>query len=84
LIIGIDEGNGADVGRALDVVLAAIGNIAAPHRPIMPQANIILRNDVTMSVPLACCVRPIAQSELVFGPRALHLGGAPIFSAGSR
>src|SRR2546425_7760057 len=59
-----------------------IGSIAAPQRPIMPQANIMLRNEVTMSVPLACCVRPIAHSELVFGPRAYISAARRIFSAG--
>ena len=37
---------------------------------------------MTISVPLACCVRPIAQSELVFGPRAYSSAARPILSAG--
>ncbi len=46
------------------------GIMAAPQRPIIPQASIRLSSAVTRSVPLACWVRPIAQSVLVFGPRA--------------
>ena len=46
------------------------GIIAAPQRPIMPQASIRLSSDVTRSVPLACWVSPIAHSVLVFGPNA--------------
>ena len=46
------------------------GIIAAPQRPIIPQASIRFRSDVTRSVPLACCVSPIAHSVLVRGPLA--------------
>ena len=47
-----------------------IGIIGAPQRPIIPQANIRLSSEVTMSVPVWCCVSPIAQSVAERGPRA--------------
>src|SRR5207245_2239593 len=52
-----------------------IGSIAAPQRPIMPHASIRLSSAVTRSVPLACCVSPMAHSVLVFarGPNTSTL-----------
>ena len=47
-----------------------IGSIAAPQRPIIPQARSRFSRLATMSVPVACWVSPMAQSVEVFGPLA--------------
>ena len=47
-----------------------MGIIAAPQRPIIPVARMRLSSDATMSVPVRCCVSPIAQSVDDRGPRA--------------
>jgi hypothetical protein len=59
-----------------------MGSIAAPQRPIMPQASIRLSRLATMSVPVLCWVRPIAQSVEVAGPRAYISAARRMVSAG--
>ena len=59
-----------------------MGIICAPQRPIIPQASSRLSRLATMSVPVACWVRPIAQSVEVRGPRAYISAAARIRSAG--
>jgi hypothetical protein len=56
--------------------------MAAPHLPIMPQASIRLSRLATISVPVSCWVRPIAQSVEVRGPRAYSSAARRIVSAG--
>jgi hypothetical protein len=59
-----------------------IGIIWAPHLPIIPQARSRLRRLATISVPVACCVRPMAQSVDVRGPRAYISAARRMVSAG--
>ncbi len=49
-----------------------IGIIALPHEPIMPHDSIRFSSDVTMSVPVWCCVSPIAHSVAERGPLAYN------------
>src|ERR1043166_9468922 len=57
--------------------------MAAPQRPIIPQASIRFKSEVTRSVPLACWVRPIAHRVLLFGPRAYSSAASRMRSAGT-
>ncbi len=59
-----------------------MGSIAAPHFPIIPQASIRFNRLATMSVPVLCWVRPIAQRVEVRGPRAYISAAARMVAAG--
>ena len=59
-----------------------IGIIAEPHRPIIPQLRSRLSRLVTMSVPWACWVSPMAQRVEVLGPLAYHSAACAIFAFG--